>query len=72
MLGVYLMDFNRDTASVVVNGDGAVFAINRDSNVVHGRVTDFIVCCVDQDLVKNLVKTRNNLDVPIIRCEVSR
>jgi hypothetical protein len=63
------MDFNRNTAPIVVDGDGAIFAIDVDSDVVHVRVTDFVVCSVDQDLVKNLVKTRDNLDVPIIRCE---
>ena len=41
------MDFNRDTASIVVDGDGAVFAIDGDTDVVHCRVTDLVVCGVD-------------------------
>ena len=41
------MNFNRDTASIVVDGDGAVFAIDVDSDVVHGRITDLVVCGVD-------------------------
>ena len=63
------MDFNWDTASVVVNGYGAVFAINDDPDQVHVRIADFVVGSIYQDLVKNLVKARNNFDVPNISCQ---
>jgi len=66
------MDFNGDTASIVVDGDGAIFAVDGDSDMVHVGIADFVVCCIDQNLVKDLVKTRDNFDVPIsVRSEAN-
>lgn len=61
------MDLDRNTTSVVVNRDGTVLAIDYYFDVVHGRIANLVVCGVDQNLVKNLVETWNDFDVPEVR-----
>jgi hypothetical protein len=63
-MGWYLVNFDGDTAAVVVDCDGAVFAVDVDFDVVHVWIADFVVCCVDEDFIKDLVQTGNNLDIP--------
>jgi len=58
------VDFDGDTAAVVVDCDGAVFAVDVDFDVVHAWIADFVVCGVDEDFIKDLVQTRHNLDIP--------
>ena len=59
-----LMDFNWDTTTIVEDGDCAVLTINIDLDPVHGRVSDLVVCRIDENFIKNLVETRNDLDIP--------
>jgi hypothetical protein len=63
------MNFDWDTTPIVVNRDGAIFTININSDVVHSRITDFIVSGINQDFIKNLVEAWNNPDIPIIRVD---
>ena len=69
--GFNLVNFNGNSAAVVENCDGTVFAIDRDFDVVHVWVADFVVCCVDEDFIKDLVETRNDSDVPKTSAESS-
>jgi hypothetical protein len=59
-----LMDFDGDTTTIVEDGDCAVLTININLDPVHGRVSDLVVCRIDENFIKNLVETRNDLDIP--------
>jgi len=60
------VNFNRNTATIVENGERAVFTINSDFDMVHGRIADLVIGSVDQNFVENLVETWNDLDIPNI------
>jgi len=66
------MNFDGNSAAVVVDCDGAIFAIDRHFDVVHVWIADFVVCCVDEDFIKDLVETRNDSDVPKTLAESSK
>jgi hypothetical protein len=60
------VDFNWNTATVVVYANRAVFTVDVDFDMVHVGVAHFVVGRVHQDFIKDLVKTRDNFDFPSI------
>jgi hypothetical protein len=63
---VLLVLDDRNTLSVVLNGDGVARGINGDVELVHGLVTLLVVTGVDEDLIKDLEEARNEGDLLLL------
>jgi hypothetical protein len=66
------VDFDGNTATIVENGDRAVFTIDSDFDMVHGRIADLVIRSVDQNFVKYFVQTWNNPDIPNVSQRTTR
>jgi hypothetical protein len=53
------------TCAIVVNTDEALLGVDDDLERVHLGVTLFVVGGIDQNLVKDLVETRNITNAPL-------
>ena len=54
-----LVHDDRNSVPVVKHSYNIFIGINCDLNLVHGRIALLVVCCINNDLVKYFVQTRN-------------
>ncbi|KAI6759534.1 hypothetical protein HG530_010214 [Fusarium avenaceum] len=57
-----LVNLNRNTLSVILNADHTLRTVDVDFHVIHGRIALLVIGSVNQDLVKDLVETRDEVD----------
>ncbi|KAH3663841.1 hypothetical protein OGAPHI_005244 [Ogataea philodendri] len=55
------MDLDRNTSSVISDGDRVILCVDLDVDLLHRWVSNFVICSIDQNLVKDLEQTRNNV-----------
>ena len=56
---LFLVHYNRNTFSVVHHRDQVFFGFYFNFNGVHLRISLLVVCCIDQDFIKDLVESSN-------------
>ena len=59
----YLMNLDRNSSPIVENADLALLSVDRDLDSIHILVPLFVVRCIDENLVEDLVKTRHVTDI---------
>ena len=71
-MGLYRMNLDWDTTTVIPNTNFTGLSIDRNPNFIHIFIILFVVCSVDNDFVKYLVQPRNVGDLAKFHCFGSR